>query len=93
VTPRLASALRDVKLLQAQVIDRSWWKYKSDNAGLDHGDVEPRLRSQMASHGIIEVYNDAIVRNGLPAYKRSRFSDVGEGETWVVDIMQILGRV
>lgn len=93
LTPRLARALQDVKLLQAHAIDRAWWKHKSDNAGLDHGDVDPCLRSQMASHGIVKVYNDAIVRDGLPAYKRSRFSDVGEGETWVVDIMQILGRV
>ena len=93
LTPRLARALQDVHLLQVQTIERSWWKYKSENSGLDHGYVEHRLRSQMVSHHITAIYNDAIVRDGLPAYKRSGFSDVGVGETWIVDIMQILGRV
>ena len=87
VTPELAKALQHQGLLSHHAVTREWLSFRARSSGLDDHRTMESVDAQLRRWGVTALYHDAIVLRGpLPSYKRSRYSDVGRGLTWVIDL-------
>lgn len=90
MTPDLARSLQHQGLLSRHAVTREWLAFRARSSGLNDRRVLERVNDRLRAWGVTALYHDAIVLRGpLPRYKRSQYSDVGRGLTWVVDLNAI----
>ena len=93
VTPRLGRALIAAGMLDENPVAPDHWQRRAAEAGIDVPRASDRVEKQLVRDGLLSVHRTHIVvGGGYPKYKRSRLSDVGYGETWIIDIAQVAGR-
>lgn len=90
VTPDLAKSLQHHGLLSRHAVTREWIAFRARSIGLNDHRVLENVEQRLRSWCVTALYHDAIVLRGpLPRYKRSQYSEVGRGLTWVVDLNAI----
>ena len=87
ITPELAKSLQHHGLLSHHAVTREWLEFRARSCGLDSVQALNAIDKQIERWGVTALYHDAIVLRGpLPRYKRSQYSEVGRGLTWVIDL-------
>jgi hypothetical protein len=84
LTHSLGSHLRHRGILRG-INWRDVVEKRCDELGFGKSEVLVRIRSMMASRGIVDIGENYIVLNGLPDYRKSKHSKVGTGLTYLVD--------
>lgn len=76
--------LRPIHRLENYVIE------KARNAHINSIDAAKAVDNQIKTWGITEIGENYFVRDSLPEYKKSRYSEIGRGMTYVIDPLHII---
>jgi murein DD-endopeptidase MepM/ murein hydrolase activator NlpD len=93
VSAQFGRVLQMERLISADApLTDTEWRRKAREAQLSPRAALREVRAQCRRWGIREVHMDHFIRGPLPDYRRSQHSEVGRGETWVVDPLALSKR-
>lgn len=79
-------------ILQEDGVKQREWQLKAKFAKIDEREALQSIRHQVNTWAIRGIYKDYFVRVGLPQYRKSQYSNVGTGLTYVIDPAIIVGQ-
>lgn len=79
-------------ILQEDGVQEKEWRLKAKFAKLDEADAMRSIRTQVRNWQMRGIYKDYFIRMGLPQYRKSQYSKVGSGLTYMVDPTLFVGK-
>jgi hypothetical protein len=79
-------------ILQEEGVKQKEWELKAKFAKIDERKALQNIRHQVNIWAIRGVYKDYFIRVGLPQYRKSQYSDVGIGLTYMIDPTLFVGQ-
>jgi hypothetical protein len=77
-------------LLDGNSIHQTYFEQRAIARNIAPWLVMQKIGQQIKTDGICKFSPDAIIRNGLPDWKRSALSDVGHGHTAIINSMRLV---
>jgi protocatechuate 3,4-dioxygenase beta subunit len=79
-------------ILQEEGVKQKEWKLKAKFANIAEREALQSIRHQVNTWAIRGVYKDYMIKVGAPQYKKSIYSKVGIGLTYIIDPTLFVGQ-